>query len=380
MDRFEGADAEVRAALVVVAGHGLPGDEHRPPPAAPLDDAQWRALVRLVQIERLLGLLDRAVAAGALPATDEQRADAEEAAAQGLRQVLFLERRLLAAAAALDGAGVPFLVLKGAAVARLDEAHPSLRHYNDVDLLVRGDDVGRAVAALAAIGYGRDLPERRPGYDRRFAKEVSLADDLRTEVDLHRVLALGAFGLAAGPAALWSSTDRLEVGGTALAALDAEGRFAHACVNAMLGDERPRLVALRDVAVISTAHRLRPGRLGSLLPAGRGAAVAGAACAAVTALLGPGTVGAEAAAYAGSVPPSRWERAALRAYRAHGGSNTLELLSGTMALAGMDRLRYLQALVVPGSAYRAARREAGRPREWTTGVREVLSRRGKSGG
>ncbi len=367
-----GLEADVRTALLAVAAHGLPGTGDRSPLRA-LEDRQWRSLSAAVSKERMSGLLDRAVADGVVPATRAQADDAEDAAAQFIRGTLLLERALLVVADCLGRAGVAFVVLKGPAVARLDEPDPALRHYADLDLLVRSQAMSGALAALASIGYVRDLPERSRGFDRRFGKEVPLAHPRRPEVDLHRTLALGSFGLRIDLATLWASTATFELGGTTLEALDAEGRFAHACLNAMLGDDHPRLVALRDVVRISTSHRLRPERLSALLPPGRGAAVVAAAVAACRSSLGA-RVGEAAAAFADAAVASRWERLSLRAYRAQGGSNTLELLSGALGVRGIDRARYLRALLAPDGAYVAARRQAGRPAEWGTGLREVARR------
>ena len=361
-----------QAALLTVAAHGL-GRDPDTAPSGPLDERSWRWLLAAVHVERIAGLLDRAVADGALPATPSQADDAEAVAAQALRAVLQLERTIVRVAACMEGASIPFLVLKGPAVARLDEAEPALRNYADIDILVRGHDIHSAVHSLSSLGYHRDLPERRPGFDRCFGKEVSLANERASELDLHRTLALGAFGLRIDLAALWDSTAGFDVGGTQLAALDAEGRFVHACFNAMLGDDRPRLVALRDVVRISMSHELRPERLRAIVPPGRGATVVAAAVETCRSTLGA-EVGADAAAFARDAIRSRWERFVLRAYRSHGGSNTLELLSGALGLRGTDRLLYLRALVVPQQAYRKARRQAGRPREWRSGLREVVRR------
>lgn len=366
----------MRAALLTVARHGIADDDRAPVSA--LEDHRWRSLLAVVKTERVTGLLDRAVADGALPATASQAEGAEELAAQFLGGILRLERALVDVAGCLGKAGVPFLVLKGPAVARLDERDPALRHYVDLDLLVRDDALATAIATLGGMGYGRDLPERRPGFDRRFGKEVSLANQLRSEIDVHRTLALGSFGLCLDLAALWESTARFTLGTTELVTLDAEGRFLHACVNAMLGDERPRIVALRDVALISTANELRPERLRQIAPAGRGAAVVAAAVACCRSSLGA-EVGEVAAAFAAATVPSRWERVALRAYRAQGGSNTLELLSGAMGVRGADRVRYLRSLLTPDSAYVAARKRTGRSAEWGTGLREVAHRCLKGG-
>lgn len=366
-------DPAVSATLRAVARYGLT-TEGEGVALAPLDDQQWRSLMAAVRAGRLAGLLDRAVADGTVPASPSQADDAEAAAAAYLHGVLRLERSLVDVAACLGREGVPFLVLKGPAVAHLDEPDPAVRHYVDLDLLVRDDTLPAALASLATMGYERDLPERRPGFDRRFGKEVSLVADRRLELDLHRTLALGSFGLRLDLAAFWESTVSFGLAGIELAALDAEGRFVHACVNAMLGDAHPRLVALRDVARISTTHRLRPERLRQVAPAGGGAAVVAAAVRTCLSTLGV-PVGEEAAAFVAAIVPSPWERVALRAYRSQGGSNTLELLSGALGVTGADRVRYLRALLAPDAAYVAARRRTGRPPEWGAGLREVIRRR-----
>jgi hypothetical protein len=63
--------------------------------------------------------------------------------------------RLERAVAALDGAGIPYAVAGGNAVAawvsRVDEA--AVRNTQDVDVLLRRDDLERAKAALGAAGF-----------------------------------------------------------------------------------------------------------------------------------------------------------------------------------------------------------------------------------
>jgi hypothetical protein len=74
------------------------------------------------------------------------------------RMVLAVEkvrRRLLRAAAALDGAGVPYAVAGGNAVAawvaRVDEA--AVRNTQDVDILIERAELDRARAAMEAAGF-----------------------------------------------------------------------------------------------------------------------------------------------------------------------------------------------------------------------------------
>lgn len=84
-----------------------------------------------------------------------------------------VRERLLRATAALDGAGVPYAVIGGNAVAawvsRVDEA--AVRNTRDVDLLVR-QDFGRARSALEEAGFvhrhamGVQLPQFGSGLQR----------------------------------------------------------------------------------------------------------------------------------------------------------------------------------------------------------------------
>jgi hypothetical protein len=72
-----------------------------------------------------------------------------------VRAVEKVRERLLRAAAALDKAGVPYAVVGGNAVASwvssVDEA--AVRNTQDVDLLLRRDDLEAAKAALAGAGF-----------------------------------------------------------------------------------------------------------------------------------------------------------------------------------------------------------------------------------
>jgi hypothetical protein len=69
-----------------------------------------------------------------------------------------VENRLRRVAAALDGAGVPYAVIGGNAVAswvgRVDPA--ATRATKDVDVLVRRADLSRVTAALTALGFRRE--------------------------------------------------------------------------------------------------------------------------------------------------------------------------------------------------------------------------------
>ena len=85
-----------------------------------------------------------------------QRVLAEDFQSHTLRTFL-MEAELAAIAAALDEAGVPVLLLKGAALGRMVYGSPAERPISDLDLLIPADRLERAREALAE----RDVSIRR---------------------------------------------------------------------------------------------------------------------------------------------------------------------------------------------------------------------------
>jgi hypothetical protein len=73
------------------------------------------------------------------------------------RAVEKVKERVRRAAAALDQAGIPYAVIGGNAVAawvtQVDES--AERFTQDVDILIRRDDMDRVATALAAVGFVR---------------------------------------------------------------------------------------------------------------------------------------------------------------------------------------------------------------------------------
>jgi hypothetical protein len=96
-----------------------------------------------------------------------------------------VHQRLLRAAGALDAAGVPYAVIGGNAVAvwvgRVDRA--AVRNTQDVDILLRRDDLESAATALTAAGFlsrqvkGIDMFLDGPGAKVRDAVHVIFANE-----------------------------------------------------------------------------------------------------------------------------------------------------------------------------------------------------------
>lgn len=241
------AASEYPRPLLAAAGHGLPGAP-RAFPTAPLDAPSWDATLAGAERNRLTGLLSAAVADGAFPATAAQRAQARATHRRRLLRVLALEQELIGVRTLLGSADVPMRVLKGSAVAHLDYVDPAARSFIDLDVMIRPEDIERAVEILSRAGFRRTLAEPRPGFDRRFDKGMTLIAPAGYELDLHRTFVLGPWGVVLDPDRLWDDGQSFTLGSTTLRALSGPHRFLHACYHAALGDWPLRLGSLRDVA------------------------------------------------------------------------------------------------------------------------------------
>jgi hypothetical protein len=219
-----------------------------PVAAEVLDDELWRALLGTVGRARLVGFLQAAIDAGAMPVTEQQRSEAADLHLEWCAALLGLERALLEAVDGLDAAGIDVIVLKGSAHAHLLYPNPSWRMFGDNDLLIRTEAFDDAVRILQAAGYERPVPQARPGFDARFGKGATLRRPVNEELDLHRTLLFGSFGLLIDLDELFASSVTFEVGGRTLQALGPETRLLHACYHAGLGDPIPRLASVRDIA------------------------------------------------------------------------------------------------------------------------------------
>lgn len=355
-------------AAAGVAGSMLPW------PEVPLEEAAWRRLLVEIRGERITGLAWFAVKAGLLPATREQVDELEWMQVGSQSGCLVLERLLLDTVDRLSSAGLESRVLKGAAAAQLDYPDPTMRGFGDVDLIVRAGDFDAAVGILTGLGYRRSYPEPRPGFDRRFSKGASFRTQDDLEVDLHRTLTMGPFGVRLDLDALWQEHEKFDLAGRPIRALGPEARLLHACYHAVLGETVPRLSALRDAAQLALCRDLDLGRLHGLIRASRGEAVVATALRHVWQMFDIADVTALSAwAHAYRADPR--EAADLAAY-GDGSSYTTKSLAALRSLPTVrDRTAFLFALLLPNAAYLDGRHDGRLPR-----LRTALQQRTREGG
>ena len=102
---------------------------------------------------------------------------------------LFFERALVEIDVAFQEVGVELLVLKGMALAYLAYPDPGTRPMTDIDLLIRPQDIRRASAQLATLGY-QPMEHQREFTEElvRFGGELSFQRTQGPFVDLHWML------------------------------------------------------------------------------------------------------------------------------------------------------------------------------------------------
>lgn len=353
-----------------VGGFGFPGAEHAPVDV-PADS--WPSFVAKLSSGRMTGIAVAAAAAGHLRLTDEQADELLGRHREAMVWALTIERRLLELAEAFEDAGVGMLVLKGPAIAHSMYPDPSWRAFGDLDLLVPTSSWSRALEVLAGLGFERRLPEPRPGFDERFGKAAVHTNRDGAEVDLHRTLVLGPFGLWVKPDELASRSVPFSLGGRTLRRLDDTSLLLHASVHASLGWRPPLLWTLRDVAQVAWSGRVDWDELAELARRWRLQAVLRHALEAASEGLEV-SLPVEAGRLLTSPPPRR-ERRVLESYiterRGRGGTElaTLKAIPGLRGKAA-----YIRALLFPGRAFIAARgrsplRRLLIPVRWVTGRR-----------
>lgn len=334
-------------ATAQIAGWGLP-DREVDPPSSPLTDADWWVLLTNVRRHRIEGLLVAAVAEG-WPCTDPQRAQVLSAHRRAMGSALVLEQLLLELADRLDEAGVRWRVVKGPASAHLDYPDPALRSFGDIDVLVAGADLPRAYSLLESMG-GRRRHQAGRLFDVRFGKGAAFSLPTGGEVDLHRTLCLGPYGLALDPDLLFTTPHHFTLAGRRLPALDTTGRFLHACYHSALSGPNRRLAAVRDVAQLTPTTRSDALVALSLARAADGVAVVARALAATAASLAwqPGGTVGELLRWGRELQPSRRDRRWLASYDRGGeGSRARTALALEALPTTKDRLLYAGSVLGP---------------------------------
>jgi putative nucleotidyltransferase-like protein len=324
--------------------------------SAPLTIGQerWEKVLGRLNSDRITGFAVAAAEEGWFELSASEGDALLEAHTKAMLAPLGVERALLEVASEFQRLDVEFVVLKGPALAHTVYPDPSWRFFGDLDLLVRAKDWQRVCSILQKLGYRRDLPEPRAGFDERFGKAAVFRRQGGIEVDLHRTLVLGPFGLWIEPEKLFEGTTELQLWDRMLRRLDDTFLQLHACIHASLGWWPPLKLPVRDVAQVAHFGNVDWHALGERSARWHLGAVVRDALQTASRTLGVG-LPAEAESLITRVP-SRKEVRVLRNYvtdrRAQGGT----ALSTLGAIRGLrPKLAYIRALLFPDRAFLAAR-------------------------
>ena len=333
-----------------VAGWLLPGA----PEVEPVPPAAAAAVVTRAASARLLGPLLAVVDAGALTLPPESVAAARVGHEDAMLWCLHVETRLLHVRRWFEAAGgVPHLVVKGAAVAHLDDIDPSLRAFADLDLLVPAAHLTRAVDVLVANGGSRSYEERRPGFDRRFVKSVTVEYADGVQVDVHRTLCDGTHGFRIPVDRLFDQATTFPLGGEAVPTLGRTHRALHAAYHGVLGSAVPPLRTVRDLAHHLVDPDLGPEVLAEEAEVWRGTAVLAQAVRETFE-----TLQFDAPAWRSwleTVTVDPREAAIVAAQRVESGSFGRAKLTALREVGWRDRAAYLAGLAFPTSAHLRSR-------------------------
>lgn len=179
-----------------------------------------------------------------MAADDSARLAARYAAARRLQ----VDHAAGEAITALERAGIPCILLKGASIARWLFSAEDARTYSDCDLLVEPSQLNSAVAVLTGLGYEPELDESAmPSWWREHAITAQRAAD-GAIIDVHRSIQ----GVYVSDDHAWTIlsqvTDTLLLGTVTAQVLPAHGRAMHAALHAA-----QHAGTARDLEVLSRA-------------------------------------------------------------------------------------------------------------------------------
>jgi hypothetical protein len=356
-----------------IAGFGLRDDQ------VPLtiEPGVWKQVLASLDGNRITGFALAGAEEDWLSLTADQVNELVEAHRRAMLAPLAVERGLLEVGTAFRAGGVDFVVLKGPALAHTVYPDPSWRYFGDLDLLVRKEDWREAASILQGLGYRRNLPEPRAGFDLRFGKASEFRRTGGIEIDLHRTLVVGPFGLWIESQVLLEGTTEFTLWSQKFKRLDDTLLQLHACVHASLGWWPPLRVPVRDVAQVAYHANVDWDALAELATRWKLRAVVSHALRLTAEGLGIDPPAEAQPALAQKA--TRKERRALQSYvtnRRNLGGTTLWTLRAIRGLRA--KAAYVLALALPNREFLTARsggRRASYWGRWAVPLRWMRSRR-----
>lgn len=222
--------------------------ERTPPVKPPSEDVDWTSLVPLAAFHRVAPLLDRALRNGCpqgVPAS--VLADLGAYVRIVSSRSLFLTGELLRLLKQLEAQGIPAIALKGPALAVLLYGDPARRHFDDLDILVRRQDMPAAKKLVLSLGYQR---KDQHAFHESF---VLAKENIEMVVELHWNIMPEDFPFHPDLKGIWERCESLSFGGAQATTLSPEDLLLFLCVH---GSRHLwlRLQWLCDVAQLVRSH------------------------------------------------------------------------------------------------------------------------------
>jgi hypothetical protein len=170
-------------------------------------------------------------------------------AAMNLRFQSELRRVLLA----LQGEGIPTIVLKGAALAETVYSNAALRPMRDLDILVEEHNLARADSIIRSFGYASqasDESQERTRRAHRHYPELAGPDGV-TVFEAHRHIVRADSLLQFDIADFWARAGKATIAGVETLILSPEDCLTHLCLSFFLDRRFRSVAALRQLVDIS---------------------------------------------------------------------------------------------------------------------------------
>jgi hypothetical protein len=245
---------------IVLAGARFPTDEasfRRSVLSA--DRHDWRRAADMAWQHRVAPLLYAAIRSDAslrVPEAARRRLKQAYLATAARNSVLF--RQLKGILEAFHAAGIPVIVLKGALLADTVYRERALRPMNDIDLLIREEDLEEAEDRLGRLGYeAAHDPETKDVLRRRhhhwvFRNAAPVLSGIPLE--LHWRLDPPGSPFRVDTAALWQRAVPARIAGVDALGLSPEDLLLHLCTHAARHRFNGGLIPLCDIAAVTTRY------------------------------------------------------------------------------------------------------------------------------
>jgi hypothetical protein len=222
---------------------------------APDDQLDWEPLIQIAVLQRVAPLLYRSVK-GRQVVPEALERSLENTYLATAKRNLFLYHELQNVLRRLNEAGVPVIMLKGAALTETLYQNIALRPMRDLDLLVLPTDAARTVALLEAAGYRRET-EPHPGVSLAYENEVALYKPSLESylLEVHWSLFDSPYYQQMAMDWFWESTQIVDTPSGQLRILGPEAQVVHLCGHMVLHHaQESNLLWMHDLALFIHAH------------------------------------------------------------------------------------------------------------------------------